>query len=304
MTKKKTLGTRIQQTFGGIFGGTVSAGTVVINGVVQGGGSTVAGSGTPKIERRTLPEFKKINNSILGDVMVEVDLTTRSVASQNQEPLGSYRNAAPEEVSELEPVFVAVVECDDNLLSLVQTEVRNDTLEISMKSGSFRPVLPVQVRIKTAVLTGIKHSGHGTFIAKNLATDRLTLDSSGMGHFEVHGTATEVSAYFSSHGDVVLRGFEDVDAMDLQHTGMGNVSATGTVRSLHATLNGHGDVNLKGLVTQHVNLNAGGMGDLFLNAKSVSGQHSGHGDVRLAHRRTEMKWNVSETGMGDVIFAR
>jgi hypothetical protein len=293
----------------------VQGGQVIVDGKpvaadgVAGNGTT-SGSGVARTDRRILSPFTKIKNSILGEVSVlvepsvkreEVPYSAPDVHETDNDP---YRGAMEEPEYEVAPTHFVEVTADDNVLDKIRTEVEGDTLRIYMASGIYSTTAPVTVSVQTLKVTGLDHSGHGDFAAKNVTGDHLELKHSGMGDFTVEGTAKDINANFTGHGNVVVHGLEDTTVLDLRHSGMGNVTFTGQARTVHARLSGHGDVNLGPLTVELTNLSASGMGDVILDSKAVGGRHTGHGDLVLKRSRLATDWNVKSTGMGDVLFAQ
>lgn len=77
--------------------------------------------------------------------------------------------------------------------------------------------------------------------------------------------------------------------------------ARGIAATVRALLSGHGDVNLRGLEVSDFILTASGMGDVYLNAKKLTGDHSGHGDVYVKRDRCQ-SMDLRETGMGALSY--
>jgi len=285
---------------------------VIVNGrVIQGaddvaGAASVSGSGVPGLSRRVLPPFDRLENSIMGSVEILVDPRIRFVEapppSESDEGPHPYREPAPDPQEEMESSYVVEITGDDNILSFVQTEVDDNTLKISMKSGAYSYTTPLVVHVKALSLVYLKHSGHGYLTATNVTGERLELRHSGMGDFSVEGTAQEIEAQFSGHGDVDIRGLLDTNVLELRHSGMGDLHMAGTARTIHARLSGHGDVDLSALRAEHIHLMASGMGDLHIDAKAVSGRHSAHGDLTVKGSKASVEWDVKSTGMGDINF--
>lgn len=150
------------------------------------------GSGNVKTETRELTAFKSIDSG--GSIQVEVV----SQKSQSVE-----------------------VETDDNILPLIKTEIKNDTLYIS-STERLAWVSPIKVRISMDKLEGLNLSGGSRVTASGVKSDKLDVDVSGGAKASVTGEVGELSANAS--------GGARIDAAGLQST-TANVGTSGGARA-------------------------------------------------------------------------
>jgi len=127
-------------------------------------GRGVKGSGNVKAETRDLPKFTNID---LGNA-VEMEITAQK--SQNVE-----------------------IETDDNILPLIATEVKGDTLYISNQQR-ISWCSPVSVKISMDQLDGLNVSGAAKVNAANIRSDNFKLDISGASKVKLNGEAGNLNA--------------------------------------------------------------------------------------------------------------
>ncbi len=132
----------------------------------------VKGSGNIKTETRDLPKFTKID---FGGA-IEMDVTVQK--SQNVE-----------------------IETDDNILPLITTEVKGDTLYISNRQKiSWHN--PVRVRVSVEDLDALHVSGASKVNAVNIKNDSFNLDVSGASKVKLQGETTNLDAEASGASKV------------------------------------------------------------------------------------------------------
>lgn len=155
------------------------------------------GSGTPKIEKRTVGAFTAVDVS----GAYEVDI-----------------------VAQKEPGLE--LEGDDNLLKLVKTEVKNGTLFISSDS-SFSTKQSIRVRISTPEIQGLSASGANLVKVSGVKNDNFVIETSGASAIFVAGEAKSV--------EIEMSGASKVDTRDLR-VARAKVSSSGASRAfVHAT---------------------------------------------------------------------
>lgn len=187
------------------------------------------GSGTMRLEKRTVPSFTGVNISGAYDVEIVV---------QKEQSLE--------------------IEGDDNLLSLIETDVRDGVLEVSNKK-SFSTKNKLHLRISVPTLDSISTSGASDVVASGIKSDEFHIDTSGAGSVQVSGETKTLEMEMSGAGDV--------DAKEL-HAEKVTVSSSGAANAeVYASQELHADVSGAGNVTYY--------GD----PKTVKGDTSGAGSV-------------------------
>jgi hypothetical protein len=197
--------------------------------VLSGCHMGVRGSGVRKIEKRDLPDFNAIETSGAFEVQVSC-----------QKP-ASFE-----------------LEADDNLLPLVETEVRDGVLRVRTTKG-YRSSEGIVLRITVPDLASVKSTGAGKFNVANVKNDK----------FEIHstGAATVVASGQSKSLKISSTGAGKIDAHDLR-AGDADVNVTGAAGvdvyatdELDVTVSGAGRVTYSG--NPKVNKKVNGAGQVI-----------------------------------------
>ena len=130
------------------------------------------GSGKSKLERRSRSGFTAVN--ISGAFEVEI-------------------------VAQAEPGLE--LEGDDNLLQIVRTEVKNGVLEVyNEKPYSTREA--IRVRISVPQLDAVSTSGASDIVVSNVKSDDFNISTSGAGSLTISGAAKTLAVEMSGAGEV------------------------------------------------------------------------------------------------------
>ncbi len=133
------------------------------------------------------------------------------------------------------------VECDDNLLAHLSTQVRSGRLWIGLEDGSFRPQVPIVARVSVPSIHSLSTSGSILVEAAGLHGESLDASASGscilhlageLDRLEVHGSgSTRVEAFDLKARAVTLRlsgaGVANVHALERLAT---HAAGSATVR--------------------------------------------------------------------------
>jgi hypothetical protein len=192
-------------------------------------GSGIKGSGNIKSETRDLPKFTTVD---FGGA-IEMEITAQK--DQRVE-----------------------IETDDNILPLITTEVKGDTLYISNEQ-KINWHNPVKVRISVRELDGLNVSGASKTDASNIKSDTFKLDVSGASKIKLAGEANSLSAEAS--------GASRIDATDL--------------KALKASANASGASKILVNATDSVDADASGASGITYsgNPKNVKKNASGASSV-------------------------
>ncbi len=189
----------------------------------------VRGSGARKTEQRDLPAFDSIDTS--GSF--EVEVTCQRPASFE-------------------------IEADDNILPLVQTEVRNGVLHVTTTKSYSSPG-GIQLRISVPDLASVKSTGAGKFNVSGVKNDKFEIQST--------GAATVVASGQSKSVKISSTGAGKIDAHDLRANDA-DVSVTGAagvdvyaIDELDVTVSGAGRVTYSG--NPKVNKKVNGAGQVI-----------------------------------------
>jgi hypothetical protein len=198
--------------------------------------AAVTGSGTAARETRTVGDFQAIE--LRGDFDLVVRQSGRSAVE---------------------------VQADDNLLSMVETEVvdgrHGRTLRIGWRRGeSVRTRADTLVTVDVAQLRAVSAAGSGDVRIDALTTPLFSLALAGSGDAKLARLAT--------------------DELSVSLAGSGDVSAAGRTKRLTLSIAGSGDVAAHDLVAEEVKVSVAGSGDARVHAdRELSVSIAGSGDV-------------------------
>src|SRR5260370_28197429 len=147
--------------------------TLILTGVLLSGCMMgVHGSGVRKTEKRELGSFKAIETRGAFDV----EVTCQKSASFE-------------------------VEGDDNLLPLIQTEVRDGVLHVTSTKG-YHSSGGIALRISLPNLESIESTGACKFRIANLKNDKFKIDSKGAASVTVSGESKSIEINSTGVGEV------------------------------------------------------------------------------------------------------
>jgi Putative auto-transporter adhesin, head GIN domain len=196
-------------------------------------GKGVEGSGTRKTERRDLPSFKAID----AEGAFEFEVTCQKPVSFS-------------------------IEGDDNILPLVQSDVRDGVLYLrTEKAYNSRQGIAVKITIPN--LESIKVAGAGKFQISDLKNDKFTVESTGATALTASGETKSVEIHNTGAGKidtenlhaqkakVDISGAASIDVyaseqLDANVSGIGRVSYSGHPKTVNKNVSGLGVVSPKG----------------------------------------------------------
>ncbi|WP_036170666.1 head GIN domain-containing protein [Massilia sp. 9096] len=227
------------------------------------------------------------------------------VITREQRPVGTVQalEAGGSMVVEVRvgPAPSLVVEADRNLLPLIRTDVRGDSLVISTE-GSYRSSNPVHVIYTTPRLTEVRHGGSGKLTVQDLngaplqvhqsgsgtlvlagRVDKLDIDGSGSGRVDADALQAGSARLALSGSGRMSIGQVRGDYADVGVSGSGELRVSGAVRSLSAHSSGSGRLELAGLSSRQADLSSSGSGGISANVSdSLVAQTTGSGGIRVA----------------------
>ena len=187
------------------------------NTVTIGGNNVVDGSGVVVSETRSVSGFDSIELPGSADVDIKI--------------------------GDGESV---VVETDDNILPLIQTEVRGHTLVIRNKPlTNIRTQNGVQVTVTMKSLESLRIPGSGNVTITGLDGGSVALDISGSGNVIAQGTADSVDINLSGSGNILV-GDLQARTVEVRIGGSGNVEVYAS-EALNASIPGSGSITYRGI---------------------------------------------------------
>ncbi len=150
---------------------------------------------------------------------------------------------------------------DDNLLHLVKSDIKGNTLHIWNKKN-ISPRRHIKIEIVTESLESISSSGASSIIMKDFKGDELTIEGSGAGSFRLSGNVETLNAELSGAVNLKAEDLEanevylelsgacdaDVNAKEELHaniSGVGNIEYSGNPKILKKSISGLGSITQK-----------------------------------------------------------
>ena len=152
---------------------------------------------------------------------------------------------------------------DQNLQSLVTTEVQGDTLHVSTRS-SINPSHGTKVEISLPEFHGASALGAGDLDIRGVSQAReIKLNTQASGDIHYEGAAQSIEVTTLGSGDVTLRLSGAVQKVDVATRGSGDIKVEGgQVDALRASTAGSGDIDTRGTPAQAADLSTHGSGDI------------------------------------------
>lgn len=144
----------------------------------------------------------------------------------------------------LGPQYAVVVEADDNLLDLVRTQVRGESLVVDSK-GSWTTRHDVVVHITLPHLLALGIQGSGDAHLGDYSGDKLGVKIQGSGDVTASGGhASNLHLVIQGSGDADFSALE-ADDVRVRLDGSGDAKVR-AMKSIEATIHGSGDVSWSG----------------------------------------------------------
>jgi hypothetical protein len=177
---------------------------------------------------------------------------------------------------ELRPVRI---EGDENLLSYIEVEQHNNTIEVSTKKGyNLRPTKKMKIYVTSPDYNKLEVSGACNINTENKLTlnNPLTLEVSGAGDINADVNAPKVEAEVS---------------------GSGNVNMKGETKNFELRISGAGDAKCYDLLTETAKVNISGAGSAQVYASVELDAHvSGAGSIKYKGNAPKVNQQVSGAG--------
>ena len=192
----------------------------------------VRGSGDIETEERNVSGFHKVSLEGIGNLIV---------TQGDEESL--------------------VIEADDNIISLIRTDVFAHRLTIGFKRGyNFIPTVKIKYYLTVIDLDKISLSGTGDIDCDNFSTDKLEFEISGAGDIDFNINAESVETTSSGAGDINLAG--KVDSQEIDISGVGKYDAEELEsRECSISLSGAGSVTVN--TSEELDISISGVGNIY-----------------------------------------
>lgn len=195
--------------------------TILLTTSCESDSPQITGSGVIVSETRTVDSFESVHISSIADVTITKGATNG-----------------------------LLVRSDNNIIGLVKTEVRGNTLFIDLEDGSYDKVT-LEVNVSSEVLTELTTTGVNSVEVNDFEElDKLSVSISGVGNVKLRGSAEELE--INNSGATNFEGFDFIaNSCKVEVSGVGSVELT-VVDLLSGTLSGVGNIRYKGSPTLDV----------------------------------------------------
>lgn len=216
-----------------------------------GGLTGVRGSGNVVEEVREVSGFTGVALAGIGDLTIEVG---------ERESLG--------------------IEAEDNLMTYLETEVRNGVLEIGVQDGvNLNSTRPVRFYLTVEELDTIVLSGSGDIEAPDLEAERFSVTISGSGDVKMGDLSADIlNVTISGSGNLDIAGGR-VEDQDITISGSGEYQAGGlNSGSVEMTISGSGNATIWATDSLDVRISGSGSVNYYGNPRTTFSA-SGSGEV-------------------------
>ena len=150
---------------------------------------------------------------------------------------------------------------DDNLLPLITTEVKDETLIIAVKKGyTFDPTAELSYNLTVKDLNEIELNGLGGVSMKGLQTNAFAVFVRGSGNIRIEDLAA--------------------DTLRVEITGLGDITMSGSVNSQSVVISGSGNYKAKELSSKDAEVKISGLGSAKLWVReNLNARISGGGSI-------------------------
>ncbi|MEP6616617.1 MAG: head GIN domain-containing protein, partial [Ginsengibacter sp.] len=211
----------------------------------------IKGSGNIRSEKRSVNQFNGVHVS--GSIDVEI---------RHGDNLG------------------VEVEADDNILTYVNTEVKNGILNVDYKSNMSFSDTHAKVYVTASTLQQISSSGSADI------TDRDGIQSNGLIDVRVSGSGN-ITAQLNA------------PSVKAAISGSGNLVLKGKTRNFDCSVSGSGDARCWDLLSENTTISVGGSGNAHVYASvSLKATASGSGDI--SYRGNPQNPEIHTSGSGSV----
>jgi hypothetical protein len=153
------------------------------------------------------------------------------------------------------------IEAEDNIIEVIETEVRGDTLHIGTRNNTLlQPTEPVRFYLTMDQIDGLEVSGSGDITADSVDADHLTMEISGSGNMNIDSLIA--------------------DSLEVDISGSGHVEAEGRVPDQEIEISGSGNYEAADLEGETVDVKVSGSGEATVWAnEALNVDISGSGQV-------------------------
>jgi hypothetical protein len=192
-----------------------------------------------------------------------------------------------------------VIEAEDNIVPLIETNVVNGKLVIGMKSGtSISTMRGMHFTIHAKNVNGIELNGSGNVSTDSVKSETFRATLTGSGDLKIGAlSAGDTSLTLNGSGAMTVSQMQ-ATAVHVRDTGSGNVRLSGQATDLDVNLNGSGNFEGADLKVQNAAVTTTGSGNVKVWVLTkLDARTSGSGDVSYYGQPTVTQ---NATGSGRV----
>lgn len=159
------------------------------------------------------------------------------------------------------------IETDDNVMSILETDVNANTLEIDFRAHRQVNATKLNIYISMAALKMFSLNGSGDIKSTDtIKTNNLSLKIAGSGKITMCVLAASVISEISGSGDIAISGKTDYESCKI--TGSGNINAFELYsRNAQIEIRGSGDCRIT--ASEFLNAKIDGSSDIYYKGKPV-----------------------------------
>ena len=211
----------------------------------------VKGNGQVTTEVRSIPDFSKLIVTGSMDVHLVSDASKRGTLT---------------------------IKADENIVELITTEVKGETLTVTVKKNySISTKNSITITVPFETLNKVSLTGSGTITGEKAIADDLDVSLNGSGTIKLPIKNTSTTATATGSGDIELEG------------------SAGTFK---CDLNGSGSIKADDIKTASVEAMVTGSGSISVNSnKALKGRITGSGSIAYAGNPSDK--DLKKTGSGE-----
>lgn len=189
------------------------------------------------------------------------------------------------------------VQTDDNLVSLLDIQVRSNELRLGIKQGvEVHPTQSITYNITVPELNSVALSGSGNFYLEPMKSSNLTVSMAGSGNIDIKGlNAGNLSIDLNGSGNITI---EDINAkiVDASLKGSGDIKLEGSANTQNVTIDGSGNYLAGSLQTNTADVSVPGSADVTVWVNDeLKIRVNGSGDIQY-YGKPIVDQNVSGSG--------
>ncbi|MDT8414663.1 MAG: head GIN domain-containing protein [Flavobacteriaceae bacterium] len=189
------------------------------------------------------------------------------------------------------------LEGEENIISLIETEVKNNKLKVAFKKGvSISTRRHITITIPFEDLNAISFAGSGNLKSEYvIKADELNASLAGSGDVSLPLEGTQIKISVSGSGNFKAQ----IKSQNLKTSlaGSGDIELDGESQTIEIAVSGSGDVDAKNLRSDSAKISVAGSGDVLVTSRvEIYARVSGSGTIGYYGRPQKEDIKVSGSG--------